>query len=347
MDSPFYRAYKDLPSRPRARQTPTVKEIPVHFVASERREIRSENRSESAVKIQRVFRGFLVRKSVKKIAEIRAEVEEIERRISEKETIELIGRDSKARLRINETLMSLLFKLDSVRGVDSGVRDFRKAVIKRTIALQEILDSIVVNNNSNNNLDRTVVDDVVVDQTAVEEEKCTEEDGENHDGEETSPNCDAMPSSVSDCRLESSQTESQSGSSSVNPESLVEGCEEIDDADSSLKKEGDRIEDKGENKRESKEEEESVRMNKREVLFERMVEDNEKMMGLMAQLFERNEIQTRLLSSLSQRVEQLERAFLCDRSRRKKKRRQAAAAAVGATVDGCDLSPNVKKCGKR
>ncbi|KAK2636850.1 hypothetical protein Ddye_031642 [Dipteronia dyeriana] len=329
MDSPFYRAYKDLPSRPRARQAPTVKEIPVHFVASDRREIRSENRSESAVKIQRVFRGFLVRKSVKKIAEIRAEVEEIERRISEKETIELIGRDSKVRLGVNEKLMSLLFKLDSVRGVDSGVRDCRKAVIKKTIALQEILDSIVVHNsNNNNNLDRTVVDDVVVDQTAVEEEKCTEEDGEkteNHDSEEMSPNCDAMPSLVSDCRPEESVETGESGSSSVNPESLVEAC--------------------GENVKESKEEEEaeSVRRNNREVLFERIVEDNEKMMGLMAQLFEKNEIQTRLLSSLSQRVEQLERAFLCDRLRRRKKRQ----AAVGATVDGCDSSPNVKKCGKR
>ncbi|KAK3223718.1 hypothetical protein Dsin_010743 [Dipteronia sinensis] len=340
MDSPFYRAYKDLPSRPHARQAPTVKEIPVHFVASERREIRSGNRSESAVKIQRVFRGFLVRKSVKKITEIRAEVEEIERRISEKETIELIGRDSKVRLRVNETLMNLLFKLDSVRGVDSGVRDFRKAVIKRTIALQEILDSIAVNNN--NNLDRTVVDDVVVDQTAVEEEKCTEEDGENHDSEEISPNCDTMPSSVSDCRPEESVEISQSGSSSVNPESLVEECEEDDDA-SSLKQEENV--NKGDNVKESKEEEESMRRNNREVLFERMVEENEKMMGLMAQLFERNEVQTRLLSSLSQRVEQLERAFLCDRLRRRKKRQ--AAAAVGATVDACGFSPNVKKCGKR
>ncbi|KAK4842715.1 hypothetical protein QYF36_026530 [Acer negundo] len=345
MDSPFYRAYKDFPSRPRARQAPIVKEIPVQFVASERRETRSENRFDSAVKIQRVFRGFLVRKSVKKIAEIRAEVEEIERRISEKETIELIGRDSKERLRVNETLMSLLFKLDSVRGVDSGVRDFRKAVIKRTIALQEILDSIVVNNNNNNNnLDRTVVDDVVVDQTAVEEENCTEEDGENRDSEEISPNCDAMPSSVSDCRPEESVETSQSGSSSVNPEGLVEACEEDDDA-SSLKQEENVI--KGESVKESKEVEESVRRNNREVLFERMVEENEKMMGLMTQLFERNEIQTRLLSSLSQRVEQLERAFLCDRLRRKKKRRQASAGAVGATVDGCELSPNVKKCGKR
>ena len=41
-------------------------------------------------------------------------------------------------------LMRLLFRLDSVKGVDSGVRDCRKSVIKRAIALQEFLDSIVV-----------------------------------------------------------------------------------------------------------------------------------------------------------------------------------------------------------
>ena len=44
---------------------------------------------------------------------------------------------------MNETLMSLLFKLDLVRGFDSGVRDCPKSVIKRAIVLQEFLDSIV------------------------------------------------------------------------------------------------------------------------------------------------------------------------------------------------------------
>ena len=49
----------------------------------------------------------------------------------------------KERLRVNEMLMSLLFWLDSVRSVDLGVRDCQKSVIKREIALQEFLDSIV------------------------------------------------------------------------------------------------------------------------------------------------------------------------------------------------------------
>ena len=83
-----------------------------------------------------------MRKSVKKIAAIRREVDEVERRISREEVLESM-KDPKERLRVNKTLMSLLFRLDSVKGVDLGVRDCRKSVIKRAIALQEFLDSIV------------------------------------------------------------------------------------------------------------------------------------------------------------------------------------------------------------
>nr|POF24490.1 bag family molecular chaperone regulator 5, mitochondrial [Quercus suber] len=50
-------------------------------------------------------------------------------------------KDPKERLRVNETLLSLLFRLDSMRGVDSRLGIV--SVIKRAIALQEFLDSIV------------------------------------------------------------------------------------------------------------------------------------------------------------------------------------------------------------
>ena len=76
-----------------------------------------------------------MRKSVKKIATIRREVDEVERRISREEALELMKKDPKERLRVNELLMSLLFRLDSVRGIDSGVRVCQKSVIKRAIAL--------------------------------------------------------------------------------------------------------------------------------------------------------------------------------------------------------------------
>ena len=57
-------------------------------------------------------------------------------------------------------------------------------------------------------------------------------------------------------------------------------------------------------------------------MLKRMMKDNEKMMEMMAQLFERNEKQTILLTSLTQRVEQLERAFTCDKLKRKNKKRR-------------------------
>ncbi|XP_030527716.1 retinitis pigmentosa 1-like 1 protein [Rhodamnia argentea] len=155
MDSPFFRSHWSAPSQPRPRYysppvravpihrpaapspSPKVVSIPVHFVGSER------SRSASALKIQSVFRGFLVRRSVRRIAAVRREVDEVERRISTAEAVELLRRDERERLKVNETLMSLLFRLDSVRGVDGGVRECRKAVTRRAIALQERVDAIV------------------------------------------------------------------------------------------------------------------------------------------------------------------------------------------------------------
>ncbi|XP_010556241.1 PREDICTED: uncharacterized protein LOC104825581 [Tarenaya hassleriana] len=121
-----------------------VVKIPVQFVDTDRR--RSE--SESAVRIQKVFRGFMVRKSVKKIADVRREVDEIESRISRTEVIDLMRRDSRERLGVSEMLMSLLFRLDSVRGLDPGVRNCRKTAIRKVIALQEALDAIVAADGS-------------------------------------------------------------------------------------------------------------------------------------------------------------------------------------------------------
>ncbi|KAI8526811.1 hypothetical protein RHMOL_Rhmol12G0025700 [Rhododendron molle] len=112
METPFFRNFRGVPVEP-AQRKPKVVSIPVRFVNSEKK---PATRSSSAVKIQKVFRGFLVRKSVNKIASIRREVEGIERRISQNDAVELIRRENKERLRLNETLMALLFKLDSVRG---------------------------------------------------------------------------------------------------------------------------------------------------------------------------------------------------------------------------------------
>lgn len=140
-----YPAVRPVPVQNQTVHTPTatsraskVVSIPVHFVEPEQ-----DRSGRSTLKIQKVFRGFLVRKNVRRIAALRKEVEEIERRVSDPEAVELLRRDSKEKLWVSEMLMNVLFRLDSVRGVDSGVRDCRKAVIRRAIALQEKVDGIV------------------------------------------------------------------------------------------------------------------------------------------------------------------------------------------------------------
>lgn len=138
METPFLRPryYSLRNGQVPVQRQPKVVSIPVQDAAgSERR------RPDSALKIQKAFRGFLVRKNVNKIAAIKREVDEMEMRISKKEMAELVGSDAKERLKVNETLMNLLLGLDSVNGVDPGVRDLRRAVIKKAIALQERVDA--------------------------------------------------------------------------------------------------------------------------------------------------------------------------------------------------------------
>ncbi|CAM8956580.1 unnamed protein product [Rhodiola kirilowii] len=97
--------------------------------------------SESALKIQKAFLGFLVRKSFRKINDLGGRVKEIQRRICLEESFDLIMNKEMERMKVNEALMSLILELDSLN-LFSGVRCCRKAVIKKAIALQEALDAI-------------------------------------------------------------------------------------------------------------------------------------------------------------------------------------------------------------
>ncbi|KAF8018392.1 hypothetical protein BT93_H3319 [Corymbia citriodora subsp. variegata] len=431
MDSPFFSSHWSSPSRPRPRYyspsaradpirppaavpspPPKVVSIPVHFVGSER------SRSDAALRIQSAFRGFLVRRSVRRIAAVRREVDEVERRISTPEAAELMRRDEKERLKVSETLMSLLFRLDSVRGVDAGVRECRKAVIRRTIALQERVDAIVAGGSSK---EADVEGGDVAERESAEADDCSsgvappsgtteavvprlegesepkmadadhsaDADSESYRTEETQAEREAAPesdvaehSAEADAEMEqqaadevgkeacepetemaanedeitadnytiqsthervedavATGTES-STDSSANPQSPIGGIDKHASPKEAAATESQKPDEDGESGGRGSEE----RGNRRsKELLERMVEDNEKMMGLLAELFEKNERQTRLLSSLAQRVEQLERAFVCEKLRRK--RRQAAGR--GDAMDCSATSPDPKKCGKR
>lgn len=392
---------RQVPVQRQAKPNPKVVSIPVHFVGSE------QSRSDSALKIQKVFRGFLVRKSVKKIVTIKSEVDEIEKRIATPEMVELVRSESKERLRLTETLMNLLLRLDSIRGVDSGVRDRRKAVIKKAIALQERVDSIVAGDQTyeapenNDNADSgsgaaanqvtETGDPPEVDCRASSPADCSNSSeidlGHAQDRNLELPNVEIGPETaaalkatdlnateradaaaheevelieaemVTDSKAieeketisdgtEKSDAESHCGSS-PSPKNLVE-CGE-DDENTLVKENNDEVEIVQAVKNEEEEEDCDVgggennnsQRNNKDIL-EKMMEENERMKSLMSALFERNEMQTRLLNSLSQRVGQLEKAFVCDKLRRKKKKR----LACGTVVDWPHQDSN-KKCGNR
>uniref|UniRef100_A0A7N0TM40 BAG domain-containing protein n=1 Tax=Kalanchoe fedtschenkoi TaxID=63787 RepID=A0A7N0TM40_KALFE len=97
--------------------------------------------SESALKIQKAFLGFLVRKSFRKIIDCGRRVEEIQTRVCHEESFDLIMNDQMERMKVNEALMSLILELDSL-ALYSGLRCCRKVVIKKAIALQEAVDAI-------------------------------------------------------------------------------------------------------------------------------------------------------------------------------------------------------------
>ncbi|KAL0385310.1 UNVERIFIED_CONTAM: BAG family molecular chaperone regulator 5, mitochondrial [Sesamum radiatum] len=301
-----------LPRRPIKRPPggssgPTVVRIPVHFVGSEQ-----VDRSGSALKIQKAFRGFLVRKWLKKIRDIKVEVDEIEGRLSKSEVMELVRRDERERLRMNESLMSLLFKLDSICGVDSGVRVCRKAVIRKAIALQERIDAIVAidldcndgeealdevrlsaGSNSSSSSSDSVENDGNLEGCVGEGDKEIMECSEGNDRE------------VEIIDVEVDHEVKVSESSCVE-ENLDLSPERSDETGGDIQVEG-RAKDGDESRRDGK-------------LFERMLENNEKMMRMMTELFERNEAQTRMLNALAHRVELLEEAFVCDVMLRKKKK---------------------------
>jgi len=260
---PFYRTHRSTGEPGYYRVPSKVVSIPVHFVGSER------SRIESAIKIQRMLRGFLVRNAMKKIGAMRVELERIESGIR----VEVLRREEKERVRVIETIMNLLLRLDSVRVLHySGLRECRKSVIKKAIAVQEMLDEMSVLGSED---------------CLVKEEECNAMDEEGKEGEIT---CEEQK--------EEEKIEALRNEDDEEGKSLVKGDCETEEGDEKKKK-------------------------KKEMLLEKLVEDNQKMMEMMTQLFQRNETETTLLNSLSQRVEQIERAFVSEKLRSKKKKSKA------------------------
>ncbi|PIA41992.1 hypothetical protein AQUCO_02100079v1 [Aquilegia coerulea] len=290
--------YRDIPVE-RNFSSPKVFSIPVHYVGKE------INRSTAALRIQKVFRGFLVRKRVKAILGIKKQVDDIEKKFYEKDLVDLLKKDGKERLKLNEMLMGLLFKLDSIRGIDSGVRELRKSVIKKAIMLQESLDSIVFEQEEKQ--EETLNQDVEEqnwefvesdDDEAVEETNLGEELGQgdsNLDGEVE------MQETLDREVVEEGNLDEYCGKKDATME--IE-CKQEEKTDDGMKE-----------------------------LMEKLMEKNEMLVGMVADLSEKNKLQAqvnqmqaRVLSSLIKRVDNLERSFKNERSKCKKQRKQVAGS---------------------
>ncbi|KAI0511919.1 hypothetical protein KFK09_012553 [Dendrobium nobile] len=98
--------------------------------------------SAAAVKIQSAYRRRLVRNQIDRIRSAAGEADRLERLIRRQDTVDAIRRDPRERLRISEELMAALLRLDGVPGFYAPVREIRRAVSRRIVGLQELLDAV-------------------------------------------------------------------------------------------------------------------------------------------------------------------------------------------------------------
>ncbi|KAL2341359.1 hypothetical protein Fmac_009299 [Flemingia macrophylla] len=100
------------------------------------------NSAAAAATIQSAYRAHRIRTMYRKIEAVEAEADELQRVIQRQETVDAVRSNQLEKLRMNEALMALLLKLDSVPGIHPTVRDARRKVTRRIVGLQEILDSV-------------------------------------------------------------------------------------------------------------------------------------------------------------------------------------------------------------
>ncbi|KAF2283056.1 hypothetical protein GH714_043075 [Hevea brasiliensis] len=97
---------------------------------------------DAATKIQSAYRARVIRTLYRKISSVNSEADQLQRQIQRQETVDAIRTNEREKLRINEALMGLLLRLDSVPGFNPTVREARRKVSRRIVGLQEIVDGI-------------------------------------------------------------------------------------------------------------------------------------------------------------------------------------------------------------
>lgn len=130
--------------RPRPRSTRSVP-IPVEVTGPDSEQERktaavqkkrAPSAEEAAVKVQAAARGFLARKMMREVRAVEREAEAVATRVAAE--AEALRADTRRRIGVGEELMRLVLRLDAVR----GVREYRKKVTKKVLALQDAVDAL-------------------------------------------------------------------------------------------------------------------------------------------------------------------------------------------------------------
>ncbi|XP_075495303.1 BAG family molecular chaperone regulator 5, mitochondrial-like [Primulina tabacum] len=153
--------------QPTADPIPITVHLPLQFPLPE---------SSAAVRIQSAYRSHMIRLLVRKIAAVNSEAKYWQRIIQRQDTIDSVRTNDRERIKINEALMGLLFRLDSVPGIDPNVRELRRHVSRRIVGLQEILDAVTDSRVENWDGYLMDWDDILV---GIEKEICREKGGGN------------------------------------------------------------------------------------------------------------------------------------------------------------------------
>ncbi|KAK7245940.1 hypothetical protein RIF29_40794 [Crotalaria pallida] len=101
-----------------------------------------QSQSNAALTIQSLYRAHRIRTLYRKISTVDSEADTLQRLIQRQETVDAVRSNHLEKVKMNEALMALLLKLDSVPGFDPTVREARRKVTRRIVGLQEILDSV-------------------------------------------------------------------------------------------------------------------------------------------------------------------------------------------------------------
>lgn len=166
---------------------PATREIPIETPPPPAKStvVTTASADTAAARIQSGYRSHKIRGLYRTISSVHREANRAQSVIQRQETVDAIRSDEKERLRMNETLMSLLLRLDSVPGLDPTIREARRKVSRQIVGMQEVLDAISEAKDESQWLWSNYDDDVqgggawpMYWEEAVEEEMCRERGGD-------------------------------------------------------------------------------------------------------------------------------------------------------------------------